>query len=154
MRFPIVSGKNLLRENKQLPGDFEGILNVILIAFEQYQQYDVETWLPVLSDLESRFPGLQHYELPTISSRGRLAQWWIDEAMRAGIPNAEIREHTITLYLDKTAFREALEIDNERLIVVLLLDSQGNILWRCRGRWDAENGQMLQDQIQEHFAKL
>ncbi|WP_075061870.1 hypothetical protein [Ornatilinea apprima] len=154
MRFPKVSGANLLRQKKHLPEDFEGLMNVVLIAFWQSQQSDVDTWLPPLERWEKTCPGLEHYELPTISSRGRLAQFWIDEGMRMGIPDPQTRAHTITLYLEKAAFRRALEIESEDEITVLLLDGQGEVIWRGRGVWDADQGQALQSQIEAGCARL
>lgn len=46
MQFPDVSGSNLLRQKLELPAGFEGELNVVLIAFQQWQQRLVDTWLP------------------------------------------------------------------------------------------------------------
>lgn len=148
MRFPEVSGANLLRQKMHLPKDFEGRMNVVLIAFWQAQQSEVDSWLPLLERLEQTCPGLAHYELPTISDRGRVAQWWIDEGMRMGIPDPQTRAHTITLYLEKAAFRRALEIESESEITVLLVDRQGDVVWRGRGAWDAAQGEALQAQIE------
>ena len=53
--------------------------------------------------------------------------------MRAGIPNVKSRERTITLYLDKDQFREALGLPDEEHIYVLLFDHQGVEFWRARG---------------------
>ncbi len=38
----------------------------------------------------------------------------LNEGMRAGIPERATRAHTITLYLDKAAFRQALAIPDEQ----------------------------------------
>jgi len=128
-------------------------LNVILIAFLQYQQYDVNTWLPLMADLTSRFPALSYYELPTISARSKLEQWWIDEGMRMGIPDPQTRAHTITLYLDKRGFRKALAIEDENEIVILLLDQQGEVLWRATGKWNADLGRGLQAKVEDWFSQ-
>jgi hypothetical protein len=53
--------------------------------------------------------------------------------MRAGIPDPVARERTITLYLDKDAFRGALQLATEEDIQALLLDRQGRVLWRAEG---------------------
>jgi predicted transcriptional regulator len=72
--------------------------------------------------------------------------------MRAGIPNQATREKTITLYIDKKALRRALEIPNEETIWVLVLDKQGNVLWRTEGAYSQEKGEALLNTIQEHSA--
>jgi hypothetical protein len=54
--------------------------------------------------------------LPTISRRNPVFGAWLDNAMRAGIPDDQVREQTIMLYLDKLAFRAALGLPHEQTI--------------------------------------
>ena len=58
--------------------------------------------------------------------------------MRAGIPNPKSRQRTITLYLDKRKFRKALEFPDEAHIYILLLDSQGKVIFQARGPYVQE----------------
>jgi hypothetical protein len=60
--------------------------------------------------LEQSFPGLQFYETPVIQKMNVFSQTFINEGMQAGIPNPTTRQKTITLYIDKKAFRQALDI--------------------------------------------
>lgn len=143
MRFPTVRGSNLQREKLTLPQDLQGEQNLVLIAFQQWHQRQVDTWIPFARELEARHPGLRYYELPTIASRNVLAQTFINEGMRAGIRDAVARERTITLYLDKRAFRQALQLPGEEDISVLLLDRQGQVLWRAEGAFTPEAGASL-----------
>jgi hypothetical protein len=141
--FPAVFGSNLERRQFTLPGDLDGDLNVLVIAFQQWHQSLVNTWLPFLDQLEARFAAVRAYELPVISRRGRLAQSFIDGGMRAGIPDRRARERTITLYLDKEPFRQALGLPGEEEIYVLLVDRQGQVLWQAQGAFSAEMGESL-----------
>ncbi len=133
MTFPTVNGSNLRREKLTLPQDFAGEYNLLFIAFQQWQQDEVNTWIALAESLETQFPGLVYYELPTIRSLNALSKFFINEGMRAGIPNPKSRERTITLYLDKDDFRAALNLEDEEHIFVLLIDQQGKELWRARG---------------------
>jgi hypothetical protein len=133
MRFPAVRGDNLLRQTVNLPHDLEGELNILLIAFQRWQQNMVDTWLPTVQHIEQAHPQVRYYELPTIQRLNVLAQTFINAGMRAGIPNPTARERTITLYVDKAAFRRALELPHEESIYVLLVDRQGQVLWRTEG---------------------
>ena len=105
MTFPTVNGSNLLREKLTLPRDFQGRFNLVFIPFEQWQQMEVDSWMALAKELEEQFDGLVYYELPTIQSRNTFYKMFINEGMRAGIPNPKTRERTITLYLDKADFR-------------------------------------------------
>ena len=127
VRFPQVSGANLARKRLNLPRDFEGQANILLVAFQQWQQGEVNTWVPTVQKLESAYPGVRYYELPTIRPLNRLVQAFINSGMRAGIPDRLARERTITLYLDKDEFRQALQLPHEDHIYVLLLDHQGQV---------------------------
>jgi hypothetical protein len=143
MQFPTVSGSNLQRNKLTLPQDFQGELNLVLIAFQQWQQTQVDTWIPFARQLEKHHPAVRYYELPTIQRLNTLARTFINEGMRAGIPDRLARERTITLYLDKEAFREALQLPGEDDIHVLLLDRQGWVLWRAEGAFTPDKGESL-----------
>jgi len=138
MTFPTVNGSNLLREKLTLPQDFQGKFNLIFIPFEQWQQMEVDSWMALAKELEEQFDGLVYYELPTIQSRNSFYKMFINEGMRAGIPNPKTRERTITLYLDKEDFRAALGMSDEEHIYILVVDRQGNEFFRARGPYSRE----------------
>ena len=128
MTFPTVNGSNLQRAKLTLPQDFEGVYNLLFIAFQQWQQDEVNTWIALAESLETQFPGLVYYELPTIRALNAFSKFFINEGMRAGIPNSKSRSRTITLYLKKDDFRTALGLEDENHIFTLLIDHQGNEL--------------------------
>jgi hypothetical protein len=138
MTFPTVKGSNLLREKLTLPRDFQGGFNLVFIPFEQWQQTEVDSWMALAKELEEQFDSLAYYELPTIQSRNTFYKLFINEGMRAGIPNPKTRERTITLYLDKADFRSALHMVDEEHIYVLVVDQQGNEFFRARGPYSSE----------------
>lgn len=136
-RFPRVEGSNLEGRRFTLPSDFEGALNVVLVAFEREQQADVDSWTPFLDTLRKDRSDLRVYELPTLGRGYRLMRSFIDGGMRRGIPDAKVRAATITLYIDKRAFRESLGLGSEDRIYLLLVDRQGRVAWRGSGPFDA-----------------
>lgn len=131
--FPSVEGYNLERKKFSFPDDFEGTLNLVFIAFQRKQQELVDTWLPVGESLAKSYPQLHYYELPTLKRYNRVYRLIIDNGMRSGIRDKGARSRTITLYIDKEEFRQALSLPNEDTIYVLLLDDAGRILWRTAG---------------------
>ena len=151
MLFPNVSGANLKREKLSLPEDFSGELVIALVAFQQWQQRQVDTWLPFAEQLEQEYAGVRYYELPVIRRMNILSRTFINEGMRAGIPNPKARERTVTLYLDKTNFRAALGIPHEQSICVLLLTSAGKVLWKTEGEFTTEKGEALRTALEENL---
>ena len=105
MKFPQTKASNLLRQQINLPADFQGELNILLIQFQQWHQSQVDTWIPFLQQLERSTPSISFYDLPTIQRIGILSQTFINEGMRVGISNRLSRERTVTLYEVKVEFR-------------------------------------------------
>jgi hypothetical protein len=149
MQLPSVRGSNLLRQTVQLPADLGGDLNLLFVAFQQWQQMEVDSWGALMSQLELDRPGFRYYELPTIERRNVLWQTFINESMRAGIPDPATRRRTITLYIDKKAFRGAAGLPDEDHIYLLLTDRSGNILWRSRGEYTVVKAAGLEIAIDE-----
>jgi hypothetical protein len=147
VRFPIVTGANLLRRKVTLPADLEGELNILLVAFQRWQQSVIDTWVPFARQLEETHEGVSYYELPVIQRMNVLARTFINEGMRAGIPDQVARERTITLYVDKLAFRQALELPSEEDIYVLLVDREGNVIWKEEGTFSPEKGEELAEEL-------
>jgi len=147
--FPQVSGSNLMREEFEFPKDFEGEYNLVIIPFQQIQQRDVNTWIPAAQELERRYDNLVYYELPTIYKLPTISRTFINEGMRAGIPDQTSRERTVTFYLDKDVFKQALEIDSEERIHLFLVDREGRIYWREAGLFSDEKASSLIETLDE-----
>ena len=131
--FPELEGSNLEGKKFVLPKDFEGELNLTLIAFLREQQALVDTWLPLARSLQDRYEGFRYYELPTIYRANPAYRWFINTGMRRGIKDPEARAATITLYLDKKKFRSSLQLPHEGTIYALLVDKRGRVVWRVEG---------------------
>lgn len=132
--FPRITAENLNREEVTLPDDLEGRPALILIAYKQKQQTNVNTWLDRMDEIEAAIPGVQIIETPTISS----GKWgwmagFIDGGMRSGIPDPEARARTITLYTDVSLFNQALNIESVDTIYGVLLDEEGEVVDMVEG---------------------
>lgn len=143
MHFPLVSGYNLNRQELEFPRDFLGEVNLVIVPFKQQQQAVVNTWIPFAQEVEAKDPGFIYYELPTIYAMPAVSRTFINEGMRAGIPDPKARERTVTLYLDKETFKSALDIRSEDEIYLFLVDQQGQVLWRSSGEYTAEKAGQL-----------
>jgi hypothetical protein len=143
-KFPPLKASNLNGQELQLPLDFQGDLNLVLIAFRREQQNNVDTWLAQLPKIRQGHPKLAYYELPTISRLNPLTRWFIDKGMRGGIPDKQQRARTITLYIDKKPFREALQLPSEDRIYALLLNKAGEVVWRADGDYCEASGKSLE----------
>ena len=145
--FPLVKASNLEKREFSLPTDFEGDRNLVLIAFEREQQKDVDTWLHEMKRFEDMDPAFRYYELPTVERPNALMRWFINGGMRHGIPDQKVRERTITLYLDKKTFCDALLIADQKKIYAFLIDRSGKVMWKAEGDFDAAKGESLKDAL-------
>ena len=152
MRFPTVKGSNLAGREYTLPADFEGELNVVALAFQMWHQDEVNTWMPLFEQMEHQVPGLRAYELPVLRSMNRVSQWMIDQGMRGGIPDLATRSRTITLYIDKERFRQALDLANENHITILLVDRRGEVIFRAQGAYRPDTARELAGAVEQQLA--
>ena len=134
VRFPHVEGSSLSGTTHRLPETLDGDRNLLLIAFKQAQQSDVDTWVPVAEQLAEELPDFRAYELPVISQMYRPVSGFIDGGMRGGIPDPQVREATITLYINRKRFLGDLRIPSVDAIVPMLVTPNGTIEWRTTGR--------------------
>jgi hypothetical protein len=147
MRFPTVSGSNLAGQEFNLPEDFEGDLTLAIVPFQRWHQNVIDAWVPSIKAIADSTPGFRFYETPTLPNMNRLYRWGIDSGMRGGIPDPATRAITITLYLDKEAFRKALDIPDEETVHLLLLDSTGEVVWRTQGAFTPEKAAALEQAV-------
>ena len=150
MKFPKVTGKDLNGNPQTIPDTLSGKLNLLVVAFQQWQVKPIETWVPFLQTLIVEHPMVQFYELPTLREFNFLSRRIIDGGMRSGIRSKEMRGRTITLYLDKAEFDQALEIPTEDTIYLFLVDCDGNILWRDTGVFSEEKGNTILREISKY----
>ena len=148
MHFPEITSENLAHETFHLPGDFEGNLNLCLIAFQRWHQPLINSWIPLARQLEETHPRFRYYEFPVIRRLNPLFRSFIDQGMRTGIPEPVARHKTITLYTDKAAFKRALDIDDEEEIHLRLVDREGAVHWSAVGAVTKEAADALTEAVE------
>ena len=152
MQLPNVSGYNLEREKMNFPADFGAApLNLVFIAFQRWHQEVIDGWVPFVAELSQKRPDLNYYEFPTLPRGNLLYRTFLNEGMRAGIPNRATRARTITLYLDKAQFRQALDIPTEQEVWLYLFDRKGAAIWRVAGSFTPERGDALAGAVNDYF---
>lgn len=141
--FPETKGDNLNGRTIEIPRGLDAPYNILLVAFYEKQQADVDTWLGAAREIAADHANVEYYELPTIRGTVQLARWWVDGGMRAGIPAFSARERTVTIYTDTEKFRALAGIDSPDQIWVGLVDRDGRIYFTARGPATAEALQSL-----------
>ena len=136
MRFPTVQTRDLEGTPRTLPDGLPPGMRVILLPFQRWHQLQVDGWIRALEPVRATHPALSLWEVPALSEHYTVGRFFIDGGMRAGIPDLDVRLHTLTAYLDLPALVKALELPTLDTVYVFLLDGDGEILWRGSGPVD------------------
>ncbi|MEZ5977191.1 MAG: hypothetical protein R3F34_03120 [Planctomycetota bacterium] len=125
--FPSVVGESLDGVEVRLPQDFAGAPVVLLVAFRQNAQFDLDRW--ILGLAQAATP-VRVVEVPTIPGLvPGLFAGSIDGGMRRGIP-IEDWGGVVTLYGDDARrVAEFTGTDPGLVGRVLLLDPHGDVVW-------------------------
>jgi len=153
MKLPTVSGKNLLGEQLNFPHDFTAHMNLVLVAFDQYQQHDIDTWVPLAKDLAATNPDFAYYEFPVPGTMGPMGRTMLDYWMRQGIPNPETRALTVTLYMNRGDFYKPLGLPDDRQVYALLIRDDGEVLWQAAGPLTDDNRAKLLTKLAQYRAE-
>lgn len=142
-QFPSISATSLENIHMELPRDFAGKLNLVIISFAREQQKESDTWLPLARQIQSAHRNFSFYELPTLSRVNVLYRWWFNASLRSDTTDKQMRSRILIAYLDKRNFRKALHVSSEKQIVALLVDKTGKVYWRADGVVTAQSKQSL-----------
>lgn len=141
-RLPELGGRALDGTRWRFPHDLSGP-TLLLVAFWQRQQAQVDTWLPLARDLTLRHPTFSFFEVPFISKQWTPARAFIDGGMRTGIEDPATRATTVTVYGRRGPWLSELGIASMDDIVVLLVDRDGEIKWADQGSLGPESAGTL-----------
>jgi len=141
-QFPNIDTKDLNGRSLNLPADFNANRALLLIAFEQEQQTQINTWLPFAEQLENQGRA-KFYELPVLPSALRLVGGMIENGMRSGIPSQATRAKTLTLYTNVTRFRKNLGLGGKNQIYAVVIDRQGRVLTVQSGTYSSAKADQI-----------
>lgn len=131
--FPHITSYSLSKTKLNLPGDFAGKIDLLLISFKPEQLTQIKTWMPTAEGLQHTNFNFHWYQLPVSDHENFVFRWWDNSSMRSDNTDPESWPWIVPLYVDVNHFRRDLHIPNERQIAVLLVDKQGKVLWRSEG---------------------
>jgi hypothetical protein len=137
VRFPVVSGANLLDEVLTLPADFTGDYVFVTVPFDREQQVVADTWLPLARELADQYDGLTFYNVPVFPDLAAPVRLFARTGLRAVIGDEALQAATITVFLEnRDDFLTAMDVPDVERIQVFLLDGDGEVYWRGVGTFD------------------
>jgi hypothetical protein len=143
-QFSPIQATSLDGTHMDLPANFSGQFNLVIISFAREQQQEVDSWIAAARKIETSHVQFRYYELPTMSRENLLYRWWFDEALRSNTTDKDLRTRILTAYVNKHTFKKSLDIENEKRVVAILVDPKGHIYWRADGPYkDADMAALL-----------
>jgi hypothetical protein len=142
LRLAPVRGRALDGTPCRLPDELPGERTLVVVAFRQRHQRDVDRWIGLAVDLGVPASPLGAVlpmptaviEVPLLGRRWLPVRRFIDGGMATGIADPVVLARTITAYTDPVAFRRACGLRGGGMQVeVLLAGRDGSVAWSARG---------------------
>jgi hypothetical protein len=111
---PKLSAEDLNERAVTLPAQLPAEKTLVLMAFTQEQQADLDTWITGLGLVDGKLPWI---ETPVIEKSNAFVRAMISGGMRRGIPDKSVRERTITLFTDPVALRREMGLPGDGKVV-------------------------------------
>lgn len=129
--FPTVTSQDLNGDTHTLPSGLPGDPTIVFIAYKQNQQPAVNTWIRSLGLDPAR--GAEFVEIPVVGKGATLMRGFIDNGMRSGIQDPNMRARTITLYESPSLVNDPLGFSGRDEIRVLVVRRSGEVIWSTSG---------------------
>lgn len=133
LRLAVCRGRTLAGDPVLLPRDLPAEHTLVVVAFRQREQANVERWIDLAvelgvpaSPLEADGP-LRHavVEVPVLARRWAPARRAIDGGMASNLRDPSLLARTITVYSSQTGFRRACAIPARADLAAMLVDRRG-----------------------------
>lgn len=131
--FPPVTAYSLDKQKVTLPGGMEGQTDLLLVSFETEQQKDIDSWMPVAEALQHSSFQFRYYQLPVFGRENFIFRWWDASSLRTDETDPQLLHWIVPLFIDRQKLIKDLDVPNQKQVVVLLVNRQGQILWRGSG---------------------
>lgn len=116
MLFPSITGTTLNGAHMRIPEDLPDPC-VLLLAFRQGQQSDIDAWITTLeaAGIDALF------ELPMLGAKWRPFRAVIDGGMASNIADEVVRDRTITVYGQIGPVEQALALPNRAQVYAVVV---------------------------------
>ena len=133
---PKLHGRTLDDQAIVLPDAGAGNVTLLLIGASRKGGERTGPWKDhFIADFGSN-PGVRYYVAALLQAVPAMFRGAIRTAMRSGTPGQQ-RSHVLTSASDEAEWKKYLDIGDDSLPGVLLLDTNGRVLWSYNGIFDA-----------------
>jgi hypothetical protein len=141
VRLAPAAGRSLDGTECRLPAGLPAERTLVVLAFRQRQQADVDRWIDLAVSLgvpgdplgapEPRATAV--VEVPVLGRRYLPVRRFIDGGMATAIREPAVLARTITVYTDPAAYRRRCGITTADQVTAMLVDREGNVSFQALG---------------------
>lgn len=156
VRLAPVEGRALDGTGYRLPAGLPAERTLVVLAFLQRQQADVDRWIDLAVSLgvpgsplaapEPRVTAV--VEVPVLGRRYRPARRVIDGGMATAIRDPAVLARTITVYTDPAAYRRRCGIPTADQVTAMLVDREGTVSFQALGLPTARHRDDLEEALE------
>jgi hypothetical protein len=142
VRFPEIEGETISGRVLKLPSGLSAPRTVVLAAYDEDQQKDIDQWV---AGMEMKARNLPFLELPVLGKQNPFIQNLILTGMRRSKPDKADRERSVATFLPGEDFRRQLGLGGGgKNIHVLVVERSGAVKLRVEGAFTPEKGAQVQ----------
>jgi predicted transcriptional regulator len=142
---PRVSGETLSGNAVILPDAAKGKAAVLIISFSRAAQEQTRLWG---EKLKKELPNTATYQVLELEDVPRLFRGFVKSSIRKSIPK-ESHDRFILLFEGQDALKKVANYQAADEAYVLLLDANGNVVWREHGAVDEKKVAGLRQQLEK-----
>ena len=139
--FPRVDTADLNERIVSFPTDLPANPTLILVAFKQRQQANLDGWINAMSLKADDAP--PWIEMPVIADYGSIWRGFINNGMRSGITATEDRARVFTVYVSPERFRSFFDMPTDEEVYVMVVEQNGTVLETVQGDHTPEREELI-----------
>ena len=136
-RSPDINGMNLLGDNVSLPPIVPKSFHIMLTVFHPETLYSMKKWLPFCEDLRKQYkhtPTPVEYNILLVLQPPPIEGDVPAFTQALGdIPDFYMKTNSLISYYDQAFVRRRLSLHKKAETAIVLLDGNGNIIWKDDG---------------------
>lgn len=140
-QWPAFDGETVSGRGVKLPALLTAPRTVVLAAYSEEQQQEVDRWMAAL-DLKAR--NLPWLQVPVLGKTNPFFQNLILIGLRRSLPDKADRERVVVTFVEGGDFRRSLGLGGDgRVMHALVVERSGTVALRLDGPYTAEKGSRL-----------
>jgi predicted transcriptional regulator len=115
-----------------LPEGLKGKVGVLVVGFSKNSREADAAWGKRLAADYGQSPTVVYYDMPVLAGAPRMLRGMIVKSMKSSVPASE-QTHFVVILENEAAWKTVTHYGQPDDPYVLVVDSQGSVVWRTQG---------------------